>query len=199
MGLYYSYQPGKIQWIQGLAARIIDGIFDYMHSRGVDIVRSLNLPTVKERMDYFLCVLMFKFSPNYVCNDVTRYVDTHGYDTRSGEICIYTYPVSLRAFIREVFVTWLPIYRISYLPMLKNLQLLIHSNKIISIRKVGWNNIVRPQSTNHRFAVCSYICTNVLCQMLYLNVNVFYSYIIYILLQKSGRFCLFYALAPMIF
>ena len=24
-------------------------------------------------------------APNYVCNDVTMYVDIHGYDTRSGE------------------------------------------------------------------------------------------------------------------
>ena len=80
---------GKIQRIQSLAARIITGNFDYIHSRGVDIVRSLHLQTVKERRDYFLCVLMFKcihgLAPNYLRNDVTMYVDIHGYDTRSGE------------------------------------------------------------------------------------------------------------------
>ena len=80
---------GKIQPIQSLAARIITRNFDYIHSRGVDIVRYLNLQTVKERRDYFLCVLMFKcihgLAPNYLSNDVTMYVDIHGYDTRSGE------------------------------------------------------------------------------------------------------------------
>ena len=80
---------GKIQRIQSLAARIITGNFDYIHSRGVDIVRSLHLQTVKDRRDYFLCVLMFKcihgLAPNYLRNDVTMYVDIHGYDTRSGE------------------------------------------------------------------------------------------------------------------
>ena len=80
---------GKIQRIQSLAARIITGNFDYIHSRDVDIVHSLHLQTVKERRDYFLCVLMFKciycLAPNYLCNDVTMYVDIYGYDTRSGE------------------------------------------------------------------------------------------------------------------
>ena len=45
---------GKIQRIQSLAVRIITGNFDYIHFRGVDIVRSLHLQTVKERRDYFL-------------------------------------------------------------------------------------------------------------------------------------------------
>ena len=89
---------GKIQGIQSLAARIITGNFDYIHSRGVDIVRSLHLQTVKERRDHFLCVLMFKcihgLAPNYLRNDVTLYVDIHGYDTRSGEnMDLYVPPV----------------------------------------------------------------------------------------------------------
>ena len=89
MGLYYWYKPMKIQRIQRLATRIMTGNFDYIHSRGVDIVHSLNLQTVKERRGYFLCVLVFKcihdLAHNYLCNYVTMYVDIHGYDTRSGE------------------------------------------------------------------------------------------------------------------
>ena len=100
----------KIQWIQSVAARIITGNFDYIHSRGVDIVRSLHLQTVKERRDYFLCVLMFKciqgLALNYLCNDVIMYIYMYMY------ICIL-------------------------LPMLRNRQLLTHLNKIISIRKVA--------------------------------------------------------------
>ena len=76
---------GKIQWIQSVAARIITGNFDYIHSRGVDIVRPLHLQTVKERWDYFLCVLMFKcihgLAPNYLCNDVIMYIYMYMYIT----------------------------------------------------------------------------------------------------------------------
>ena len=131
---------GKIQRIQSLAARIITGNFDYIyiHSRGVDIVRSLHLQTVKERRDYFLCVLMFKcihgLAPNYLRNDV---LISMAMTPEAAKIWIYTCPVSSRTFIREVLVIWLPIYGISYLPMLRNQQLLTHLNKIISIRKVG--------------------------------------------------------------
>ena len=106
---------------------------------------------------------MFKcihgLTPNYLRNDVTMYVDINGYDTRSSEIWIYTCHVSSRTFIREVLVIRLPIYGISYLPMLNSQQLLIYLNKIISIRKVGWNNVARPESTHHRCTVYSYICT----------------------------------------
>ena len=63
--------------------------FDYIHSRGIDLVRSLKLQTIRERRDYFLCVLMFKcihgLAPHYLSNDVTMHVDIHGYDTRSAE------------------------------------------------------------------------------------------------------------------
>ena len=131
---------GKIQRIQSLAARIITGNFDYIHSRGVDIVRSLHLQTVKESRNYFLRVLMFKcihgLAPNYLRNDVTMYVDIHGYDTRSGEN-MDLYMLRVIKDIREVLVIWLPIYGISYLPMLRNQQLLTHLNKIICIRKGG--------------------------------------------------------------
>ena len=142
LGLYYLYQPWKkTQRIQSLAVRKRTGNFDYIHSRGVDIVRPLHLQTVKERRDYFLCVLMFKcihgIAPKYLCNDVTMYVDIHGYDTRSGKTMDLSVSRVIKDIYREFLVIWLPIYGISYLPMLRNQQLLTHLNKIISIRKVG--------------------------------------------------------------
>ena len=79
----------RVQRIQSLLARIICNNFDYIHSRGIDLVRSLKLQTIRERRDYFLCVLMFKcihgLAPHYLSNDVTLHVDIHGYDTRSAE------------------------------------------------------------------------------------------------------------------
>ena len=63
--------------------------FDYIHSRGIDLVRSLKLQAIRERRDYFLCVLRFKcihgLAPHYLSNDVIMHVDIHGYDTRSAE------------------------------------------------------------------------------------------------------------------
>ena len=79
----------RVQRIQNLLARIICNNFDYIHSRGIDLVRSLKLQTIRERRDYFLCVLMFKcihgLAPHFLSNDVTMHVDIHGYDTRSAE------------------------------------------------------------------------------------------------------------------
>ena len=79
----------RVQRIQNLLARIICNNFDYIHSRGIDLVRSLKLKIIRERRDYFLCVLMFKcihgLAPRYLSNDVTMHVDIHGYDTRSAE------------------------------------------------------------------------------------------------------------------
>ena len=79
----------RVQQIQNLLARIICDNFDYIHSRGIDLVRWLKLQTIRERRDYFLCVLMFKcihgLAPHYLSNDVTMHVDIHGYDTRSAE------------------------------------------------------------------------------------------------------------------
>ena len=79
----------RVQRIQNLLARIICNNFDYIHSRGIDLVRSYKLQTIRERRDYFLCVLMFKcihgLAPHYLSNDVTMHVDIHWYDTRSAE------------------------------------------------------------------------------------------------------------------
>ena len=81
--------------------------------------------------------------------------------------------MSSRKFIRAVLVIWLPIYEISYLPRLRNQQLLIHFKKNMSIRKVGF-------------------CFT---QMSMFSFHIFF----YLLLQKVEDFCLFYAPAFMIF
>ena len=87
------------QWIQwGMS---VDGICyatvqvsnssaqDYINFRGIEMVRTLRFQTIRERIDYFLCVSMFKcihgFAPHYLCNDVTMYIDINGYDTRSAK------------------------------------------------------------------------------------------------------------------
>ena len=69
----------RVQRIQNLLARIICNNFDYIQSRGIDLV-------IQERRDHFLCVLIFKcIHGHYLSNDVTMHVDIHGYDARSAE------------------------------------------------------------------------------------------------------------------
>ena len=49
-----------VQRVQNHAARLITGNFDYINSRGIDLVKSLNWYTIRERRYYFLLTLMFE-------------------------------------------------------------------------------------------------------------------------------------------
>ena len=79
----------RIKKNQNLLARIMYKNFDYIIFRGIEMVGTLRLQTIRERRDYFLCILMYKcihgLAPHYLCNDVTMYIDINGYDTRSAE------------------------------------------------------------------------------------------------------------------
>ena len=91
-----------------MLARIICNNFDYIHSHGIDLVRSLKLLTIRERRDYFLCVLMLKcihgLAPHYLSNDVTMHVDIHmGMIQEVLRIWIYIYHGAPRRFIKGVF------------------------------------------------------------------------------------------------
>ena len=76
-----------IHRIQNVLARTMCNNFNYINFCGVEMVRTLRLQTIHERRYYFPCILMSKciygLAPHYFCNDVTMYVDIHGYDTRS--------------------------------------------------------------------------------------------------------------------
>ena len=88
-----------------------------IHSRGIDLVWSLNLQNIRDRWYYFLCVLMFKcihgLAPNYLSNDVNMHVDIHGYDTikerwEYGFICIprCTKDIYKRSFLYKGSSLW---------------------------------------------------------------------------------------------
>ena len=71
--LYGSSTQKNIDLVQRVpnhATRLIMGNFDYINSRGIDLVKSLNLYTIGKRRDYFLLALMFKaihgIAPNYL-------------------------------------------------------------------------------------------------------------------------------------
>ena len=83
-----------VQRVQNHAARLIMGKFDYINSRGIDLVKSLNLYTIRERRDYFLLTLMFKaihgIAPNYLSDRIDMHFDIHGYNTReAGSMNVY--------------------------------------------------------------------------------------------------------------
>ena len=63
----------KVQRLQNRAARILTGNYDYVNTRGIDLVKTLGLMNVSQRRDYFMIMLMFKsihgLVPNYLCDE----------------------------------------------------------------------------------------------------------------------------------
>ena len=52
-GFTSKYNLSKVQRLHNRAARIITGDFDYVHVRGIDIVKNLKWMNVVQRPDYF--------------------------------------------------------------------------------------------------------------------------------------------------
>ena len=77
MGIYFPIQFSKVQRLQNRAARIITGEIDYIHVRGIDIVKNLKWMNVIQRRDYFVALSMFKcihgMSPSYLSDCITMY------------------------------------------------------------------------------------------------------------------------------
>ena len=98
----------RVQRIQNFCAKIISNNYDYINTRGIDLFKSLKLQCIRERRDYFLCVLMFKcihgLTPHYLSNDVTMVVDIHGYNTRSSENMDLYPPRCTREFCKRSFL-----------------------------------------------------------------------------------------------
>ena len=70
------------------------GNFDYIKCRGIDLVKRLDLYTIRKRRDYFLTTLMFKaihgIGPHYLSDRSDMHFDIHGYDTReAGSMNVY--------------------------------------------------------------------------------------------------------------
>ena len=67
----------KIQRMQNRVARIITGCYDFINTRGLDLVNELNLQNITERRNYFLCNLMFKsihgLAPTYLSDSIVCY------------------------------------------------------------------------------------------------------------------------------
>ena len=79
-----QYNLSKVQRLQNRAARIITGEFDYIHVRGIDIVKNLKWMNLIQRRDYFVALSMFKcihgMSPSYLSDCITMYNEIKGVD-----------------------------------------------------------------------------------------------------------------------
>ena len=84
---------GKIQRLQNLAARIILNNFDYVNSRGIDLVKQLKWMNVSERFLYFEKLLIFKciygMVPDYLENGIMMDIELRDVNTRSHDMNVY--------------------------------------------------------------------------------------------------------------
>ena len=87
-GFTSKYNLSKVQRLQNRAARIITGDFDYVHVRGIDIVKNLKWMNVIQRRDYFVALSVFKcihgMSPSYLSDCITMYNEIAVRDTRAS-------------------------------------------------------------------------------------------------------------------
>ena len=81
------YNINKVLRLQNRTARILTGNYDYVNTRGIDLVKTLGLMNVSQRRDYFMITLMFKYIhglvPNYLCVEITMQRDIAVRTTRS--------------------------------------------------------------------------------------------------------------------
>ena len=79
----------KIQRMQNGVAMIVTGCYDFINTRGLDLVNELNLQNIRERRNYFLCNLMFKsihgLAPTYLSDSVVMNADINEYNTKGAQ------------------------------------------------------------------------------------------------------------------
>ena len=96
----------KIQRLQNYCARLIENDFDYVNSRGLNLVKRLGWMTVKERFSYFQTLLMFKcihdLAPLYLTNNIVMEIEIKDIRTRRHDMDLYL-PVPESEFYKNVF------------------------------------------------------------------------------------------------
>ena len=95
------------QSLQNQAARIITGNFDYVNTRGEDLVRSLKWQTLQERRKFHIATLMYKcvngLAPNYLCDQVNLISEVNNYNTRSANSLDVLVPAINRNILKKSF------------------------------------------------------------------------------------------------
>jgi len=78
----------RVQHLQNWAARITSQNYDFINTRGIDLVHDLKWQTFEQRRDYLSSNLMFKcmnnLAPNYLSDNITLLSDVTERNTRSS-------------------------------------------------------------------------------------------------------------------
>ncbi len=81
-----EFNKNMIFRLQKRAARIVTGNFNYVNTRGSDIMLDLKWQTFSQRRDYFISTLMFKSihgqAPYWLSNDICMACESHDRETR---------------------------------------------------------------------------------------------------------------------
>ena len=100
-----KYLSNKIQILKNRAARIICNNFDYVNTRGIDLVKQLKHHSTYERREYNMCTLIYKCIhgkvPNYLCDNIIMACDVHKYGTRQAESMNLYIPNAKNKIIRD--------------------------------------------------------------------------------------------------
>ena len=86
-----------IQRLQNRAARIICNNFDIINYRGIDLVRELQWLSISQRINYFLCVLVF----NCIHGNAPRYLS----DSNVVHACIVVVLFNQGLVEKQLFIT----------------------------------------------------------------------------------------------
>ena len=77
-----------IKRLQHRASRIIMRNFDYIDTRGEDLMKQLGMQSLETRRDYFTAIMMYKIinetAPNRLIDSINHMKDIHGIQTRSS-------------------------------------------------------------------------------------------------------------------
>jgi hypothetical protein len=105
----------RIQRLQNRAARIVCSNFDFINTRGEDLVRQLHWQNITQHINYFLSTQMYNsihgYAPSYLVNSIVMACDasdvnTRRSDTMNVEVPFCNTDVMKKSFIFRGSVTW---------------------------------------------------------------------------------------------
>ena len=80
----------RIQRLQNRAARAMYNNYDYVNTRGLDLLVDMKVMNVRQRRDYFVSLLMFKsihgLAPDYMVNDIVMAIEVSERQTRNNNV-----------------------------------------------------------------------------------------------------------------
>ena len=92
-GCTSNFNLDRVQRLQNYAARIIENNFDYINTRGINLVKNLGWMNVRQRLFYFEILLIFKsvhgLAPDYLLNNVIMEIEINTRMTRKHDMNLY--------------------------------------------------------------------------------------------------------------